>query len=68
MELILFIRCKGADETEYVSDFYVDVKENGKTYKYILNNPSFYSILESCEKGCTDKENCLKGRYNISDF
>ncbi len=30
----------GATNTEKCPDFYVNVKENGKTYKYLLNNPN----------------------------
>ena len=51
---------KGADETEYVSDFYVDIKENGKTYKYILNNPSFTAYLKVVKKDAQTKKTVLK--------
>ena len=51
---------KGAHETEYVSDFYVDVKENGKTYKYILNNPSFTAYLKVVKKDAQTKKTVLK--------
>ena len=36
----------GDDETEYCPDFYVDIKEQGKTYKYLLNNPEFLILDE----------------------
>ena len=36
----------GDDETEFCPDFYVDIKEQGKTYKYLLNNPEFTAYLK----------------------
>lgn len=59
---------KGADETEYVSDFYVDVKENGKTYKYILNNPSFTAYLKVVKKDVQTKKTVLKAGTTYQIF
>ena len=59
---------KGADETEYVSDFYVDVKENGKTYKYILNNPSFTAYLKVVKKDAQTKKTVLKAGTTYQIF
>lgn len=59
---------KGADETEYVSDFYVDVKENGKTYKYILNNPSFMAYLKVVKKDAQTKKTVLKAGTTYQIF
>lgn len=59
---------KGADETEYVSDFYVDVKENGKTYKYILNNPSFTAYLKVVKKDVQTKKTVLKAGTTYQFF
>ena len=51
---------KGMDETEFSPDFYVDVKENGKTYKYYLNNPSFMAYLKIVKKDAQTKKTVLK--------
>ena len=59
---------KGADETEYVSDFLVDVKENGKTYKYILNNPSFTAYLKVVKKDAQTKKTVLKAGTTYQIF
>ena len=59
---------KGADETEYVSDFYVDVKENGETYKYILNNPSFMAYLKVVKKDAQTKQTVLKAGTTYQIF
>jgi hypothetical protein len=40
----------GAANTEKCPDFYVNVKENGKTYKYLLNNPEFNAYLKIVKK------------------
>ena len=37
---------KGWDGTEFISDFDVFVNENGKTYKYLINNASFESYVK----------------------
>lgn len=37
---------KGWDGTEYIADFDVFVNENGKTYKYLINNASLESYLK----------------------
>lgn len=59
---------KGADETEYVSDFYVDVKENGEIYKYILNNPSFMAYLKVVKKDAQTKQTVLKAGTTYQIF
>ena len=59
---------KGADETEYVSDFYLDVKENGETYKYILNNPSFTAYLKVIKKDAQTKKTVLKAGTTYQIF
>ena len=55
-------------KTEYVSDFYVDVKENGKTYKYILNNPSFTAYLKVVKKDVQTKKTVLKAGTTYQIF
>ncbi len=37
---------KGWDGTEFISDFDVFVNENGKTYKYLINNASLESYVK----------------------
>ncbi len=37
---------KGWDGTEFIADFDVFVSENGKTYKYLINNASFESYVK----------------------
>lgn len=59
---------KGTYETEYVSDFLVDVKENGKTYKYILNNPSFTAYLKVVKKDAQTKKTVLKAGTTYQIF
>lgn len=59
---------KGADETAYISDFYVNVKENGKTYKYILNNPSFTAYLKVVKKDAQTKKTVLKAGTTYQIF
>jgi hypothetical protein len=63
---------KGMDETEFCPDFYVDVKENGKTYKYYLNNPIFHAYLKIVKKDSQTKKTVLKAGttyqiYKLSD-
>ena len=36
---------KGEDGQKFVPDFTVFISEHGKTYYYILNNPSFTSLI-----------------------
>ena len=50
----------GDDETEFCPDFYVDVKEHGKTYKYLLNNPEFTAYLKIVKKDSHTKQTVLK--------
>lgn len=63
---------KGADETEYVVDFYVDVKKNNEPYKYILNNPEFTAYLKVVKKDADTKKTVLKAGttyqiYKVND-
>ena len=51
---------KGMNETEKCPDFYVNVTENGKTYKYYLNNPEFYAYLKVVKKDAQTKKTVLK--------
>lgn len=50
----------GADNTEKCPDFYVNVKENGKTYKYLLNNPEFNAYLKIVKKDSKTHQTVLK--------
>ncbi|EDM50924.1 SpaA isopeptide-forming pilin-related protein [Eubacterium ventriosum] len=50
----------GADNTEKCPDFYVNVKENGKTYKYLLNNPEFNAYLKIVKKDSKTNQTVLK--------
>lgn len=50
----------GAANTEKCSDFYVNVKENGKTYKYLLNNPEFNAYLKIVKKDSKTNQTVLK--------
>lgn len=49
-----------ADGTEKCPDFYVNVEEHGKTYKYLLNNPEFTAYLKIVKKDSRTKETVLK--------
>ncbi|MCR5836986.1 MAG: hypothetical protein K6G88_10815 [Lachnospiraceae bacterium] len=51
---------KGMDETEFCADFYVNVRENHKTYKYYLNNPGFNAYLKIVKKDAQTKKTVLK--------
>lgn len=62
----------GDDETEYCPDFYVDIKEQGKTYKYLLNNPEFTAYLKIVKKDAQTKKTVLKPNttyqiYKVND-
>lgn len=37
---------KGLEETEYIADFDVFISENEKEYKYLINDPYFYSYVK----------------------
>ena len=50
----------GAANTEKCPDFYVNVKENGKTYKYLLNNPEFNAYLKIVKKDSKTHQTVLK--------
>lgn len=50
----------GATNTEKCPDFYVNVKENGKTYKYLLNNPEFNAYLKIVKKDSKTNQTVLK--------
>ena len=50
----------GATNTEKCPDFYVNVKENGKTYKYLLNNPEFNAYLKIVKKDSKTHQTVLK--------
>lgn len=50
----------GAANTEKCPDFYVNVKENGKTYKYLLNNPEFNAYLKIVKKDSKTNQTVLK--------
>ena len=50
----------GADNTEKCPDFYVNVKENGRTYKYLLNNPEFNAYLKIVKKDSKTNKTVLK--------
>lgn len=50
----------GATNTEKCPDFYVNVKENGKTYKYLLNNPEFNAYLKIVKKDSKTNKTVLK--------
>ena len=50
----------GATNTEKCPDFYVNVKENGKTYKYLLNNPEFNAYLKILKKDSKTNQTVLK--------
>ena len=50
----------GADNTEKCPDFYVNVKENGRTYKYLLNNPEFNAYLKIVKKDSKTHQTVLK--------
>ena len=50
----------GAANTEKCPDFYVNVKENGKTYKYLLNNPEFNAYLKIVKKDSKTHQSVLK--------
>ena len=62
----------GDDETEFCPDFYVDIKEQGKTYKYLLNNPEFTAYLKIVKKDAQTKKTVLKPNttyqiYKVND-
>ena len=59
---------KGDEGTEYVADFYVDVTQNGKTYKYILNNPEFTAYLKVVKKDAQTKQTVLKAGTTYQIF
>ena len=50
----------GVANTEKCPDFYVNVKENGKTYKYLLNNPEFNAYLKIVKKDSKTHQTVLK--------
>ena len=50
----------GATNTEKCPDFYVNVKENGRTYKYLLNNPEFNAYLKIVKKDSKTNKTVLK--------
>ena len=50
----------GATNSEKCPDFYVNVKENGKTYKYLLNNPEFNAYLKIVKKDSKTNQTVLK--------
>lgn len=50
----------GDEGTEFCPDFYVDVRENGMTYKYLLNNPEFMAYLKIVKKDNQTKQTVLK--------
>ena len=50
----------GDDETQFCPDFSVDVKKNGETYKYLLNNPEFTAYLKIVKKDSKTKQTVLK--------
>ena len=50
----------GAANTEKCPDFYVNVKEKGKTYKYLLNNPEFNAYLKIVKKDSKTHQTVLK--------
>nr|WP_302627489.1 SpaA isopeptide-forming pilin-related protein [uncultured Eubacterium sp.] len=50
----------GAANTEKCPDFYVNVKENGKTYKYLLNNPEFNAYIKIVKKDSKTHQTVLK--------
>lgn len=56
---------KGWDGTEYIADFYVFVNENGKTYKYLINNASLESYLKIVK---TDSETGKHISYSGAGF
>ena len=62
----------GAANTEKCPDFYVNVKENGKTYKYLLNNPEFNAYLKIVKKDSKTHQTVLKAGttyqiYKVND-
>lgn len=62
----------GVDETEFAPDFYVDVKKDGETYKYLLNNPEFTAYLKIVKKDSQTKKTVLKSNttyqiYKLND-
>ena len=62
----------GVANTEKCPDFYVNVKENGKTYKYLLNNPEFNAYLKIVKKDSKTHQTVLKAGttyqiYKVND-
>jgi len=62
----------GVDETEFAPDFYVDVKKDGETCKYLLNNPEFTAYLKIVKKDSQTKKTVLKSNttyqiYKLND-
>lgn len=51
---------KGKDNTELCPDFYVDIKENNKTYQYLLNNPEFEAYIKIVKKDSRTHQTVLK--------
>lgn len=68
MEHMWFHQTVGAYNTEKCPDFYVNVKENGKTYKYLLNNPEFNAYLKIVKKDSKTNQTVLKWLEHISRF
>ena len=56
---------KGWDGTEFITDFDVFVNENGKTYKYLINNASLESYLKIVK---TDSETGKQISYSGAGF
>lgn len=56
---------KGWDGTEFIADFDVFVNENGKTYKYLINNASLESYLKIVK---TDSETGKQISYAGAGF
>lgn len=50
----------GDKDTEFAPDFLVDVKKDGETYKYLLNNPEFTAYLKIVKKDSQTKQTVLK--------
>lgn len=50
----------GDKDTEFAPDFLVDVKKDGETYKYLLNNPEFTAYLKIVKKDSQTKKTVLK--------
>ena len=60
MEHMWFIRLLELQTLKKCPDFYVNVKENGKTYKYLLNNPEFNAYLKIVKKDSKTHQTVLK--------